>query len=151
MCPRVTSPFSPAPVQSEKREWLASLNMYMRWLVALSLCLWACSPLDFADCAEQSSYVSLTRLRLRRVFETSLLELHSSILYYEYIGTRTSVSKVQVLPAPCSPYRCMDIQQTPIVTKVSNDSKLKLCIVNGVLESFDGIPLIYCFEHSKAV
>ena len=26
MCPRVTSPFSPAPVQSEKREWLASLH-----------------------------------------------------------------------------------------------------------------------------
>ena len=36
----------------------------MRWLVALSLCLWACSPLDFADCAEQSSYVSWTRLKL---------------------------------------------------------------------------------------
>ena len=34
----------------------------MRWLVALSLCLWACS--DFANCAEQSSYVSLTRLKL---------------------------------------------------------------------------------------
>ena len=33
----------------------------------------------------------------------------------------------------------MDDEQTPIVTKVSNDSKLKLlrtCIVNGVLESF---------------
>ena len=27
MCPRVTSPFSPAPVQSEKREWLASLHV----------------------------------------------------------------------------------------------------------------------------
>ena len=39
-------------------------NINMRWLVALSLCLWACSPLDFADCAEQSSYVSLTRLKL---------------------------------------------------------------------------------------
>ena len=36
----------------------------MRWLVALSLCLWVCSPLDFADCAEQSSYVSWTRLKL---------------------------------------------------------------------------------------
>ncbi len=28
MCPRVTSPFSPAPVQSEKREWLASLTVW---------------------------------------------------------------------------------------------------------------------------
>ena len=41
-----------------------ALCVCSRWLVALSLCLWACSPLDFADCAEQSSYVSLTRLKL---------------------------------------------------------------------------------------
>ncbi len=44
----------------------------------------------------------------------------------------------------------MDDEQTHIVTKVSNDSKLRTCIVNSVL-TFDGIPLIYCFEHSKAV
>ena len=43
---------------------LSDIVPNMRWLVALSLCLWACSPLDFADWAEQSSYVSLTRLKL---------------------------------------------------------------------------------------
>ena len=55
-------------------------------------------------------------------------------LLYEYIGTRTSVREQGAGAGAWT------INRLPcIVTKVSNDSKLKLlrtCIVNGVLESF---------------